>query len=293
MSSTSTPTPPSLLSLPPELRNQIYSHVFDQPFSTTPHFPRTPDALAAALKLGDYNLPLSACSVLTTVYESPSVRLSPLLICKRIRAEAQLLALSSTPFHLSGESAYPDVFAQLVRPLSNAQIGSLRHLTLTARISHLRALNEAWANLPFGCPSLRLDTLVIVPRRADARCSAYAEVADLSQSHTLAYIFSETLKSLRNVRVIEVRNAGCFNQTIWELVYRNLVYRLWRWGGDDCGLRVEMHWHGGGGFRVWTGEGEGCERLEGGVDVGVEVRRLAGVEDAELEELVPPVVVGP
>lgn len=129
-----------------------------------------------------------------------------------------------------------------------------------------------------------------MPKRADTAGSAYAEVADLSQSHTLAYILAETLKTLRNVRRVVVRNQGCFTDLVWRLVYRSLVYRLWRWGGSLCGL----------GFREWEdGEGQsGFEVLcrftrgkevekEGWRDVLQEVNRLIGGEgsrDGMIEE---------
>ena len=75
-------------------------------------------------------------------------------------------------------------------------------------------MNESWNGLPFGNSSLDLETLTIVPKRPDASYSAYAHVADLSQGHTLAHIFAETFKGLRNVHVVVVKNRGCFNQDV-------------------------------------------------------------------------------
>jgi len=194
--------------------------------------------------------------------------------------------LSLTPFHISGDVSYPDLFDLRSRPLSPTKIGAIRHLTLTARISHLRAMNEAWANRPFGHPSLTLDTLIIVPKRPDCSISAYAEVADLSQCHTLAYIFTETFKGLRNVKMVEVRNQGCFNEVVWRIVYRSLVYRLWRWGGGKCGVRFEsspegQHEERDGWFRVHLGEEDEEQAERRGSEVGDEVFRLAGGEMPE------------
>ncbi|TKA30084.1 hypothetical protein B0A50_02803 [Salinomyces thailandicus] len=217
-----------------------------------------------------------------------SRQLAVLRTCKQIHAEAHLLALSLTPFHVSGDCSYPDLFDLRSRPLSPTKLAAIRHLTLTARISHLRALNEAWAGLPFGHPCLSLDTLTIVPRRPDCSMTAYAEVADLSQCHTLAYIFAETLKGLRNVKCVEVRNEGCFNAAVWRIVYRSLVYRLWKWGGDVCGARFEASGAGAGGegkdgwFKVYLQQGQvWYDPVQGdgdapGREVGQEVMRLAG-----------------
>ncbi|KAK3618285.1 hypothetical protein LTR56_024728 [Elasticomyces elasticus] len=227
---------PCLLSLPSELRNAIYLYVFGELTSSIPDFPAKPDALAVALRFDN------------TAYLDTQ--------------------------HDNGRSAH--LFDLRSRPLSPAKIGAIRHLTLAARISHLRALNEAWAGLPFGHPNLNLETLTIVPRKPDCTSSAYAEVADLSQSHTLAYIFAETFKGLRNIRTVEVLNKGCFNDVVWRIVYRSLVYRLWRWGGPTCGVRFECSpdapderdaW-----FRVHF------QDKEDGVEVGEEVLRLAGGE---------------
>lgn len=280
--------PASFLTLPTELRNTIYLYVFDELSHPPPSAPNAPNPPSTALKFSTGATYLPAHTPNTT---PPSRKLAPLRTCRQIHAEAHLLALSLTPFHLSGDSSYPDLFDLRSRPLSPAKIGALRHLTLTARISHLRALNEAWAGLPFGHPSLDLETLTIVPRRPDCSTSAYAEVADLSQCHTLAYIFSETLKGLRNVRVLEVRNQGCFNDVVWRIVYRSLVYRMWRWGGERCGVRFtcspEAGSGGGGGgeseadawFRVhFPQERQECGSVLLGSEVGCEVYRLAGGE---------------
>ena len=204
--------------------------------------------------------------------------LSVLQTCRQIHTEAHLLALSLSNFDVAGPNSHPDYFTNLTSHLCLSKVNAIRHVTLTARVSQLRALNEAWHGLPFGCPNLFLDTLTIVPTKPDVHHSAYAEVADLSQSHTLAYIFAETFKRLRNVRVVEVRNRGWFNEVVWRLVYRALVYRMWRWGGDHCGVRFlccgdevgvgdgQEQW-----FRIWPGDAEGE-----GWEVGEEVRRLVG-----------------
>ncbi|KAK4541831.1 hypothetical protein LTR36_007363 [Oleoguttula mirabilis] len=303
--STAGPEPASLLTLPSELRNAIYLLTFANNNDLTSPIPNAPtpsnNALTTAFIPTKFDTrpthPSNNDNSSNNNTHPNRHHLALLTTCRQIHAEAHLLALSLTPFHLTGPTASPDLFAHQSRPLTPAQLGALRHLTLTARISHLRALNEAWAGQPFGHPSLRLDTLVLIPRRPDCSMSAYAEVADLSQSHNLAYILSETLKGLRNVGVVEVRNLGCFNEVVWRVVYRSLVYRMWRWGGGRCGVRFECSGEDGEGeggapwFRAvylpeqrgpeQTGAGGVAVGVDGAREVGEEVMRLAGGEMPE------------
>lgn len=277
MSSPPTNNRASLLTLPSELRNAIYLYIFDpQPHETHLRtLPTSPDELAIALRLkgtADYR---------AAYYNAnrAASKLILLLTCKQIHHEAALLALAHTPFHIDGECAYPEVFAHRARSLSAAQLGAIRHLTVSARISHLRALNETWNGVPFGHEALHLDTLTILPSRPECHSTALAEIADLSQSHTLAYIFCETLKGLRSVACVQVRNHGCFNEVVWRLFYRSLVYRLWRWGGAKNGIRFESGETRPGGseckenqwFKAFLTEREGE-----GVECGEEVCRLVG-----------------
>lgn len=265
------PKTASLLNIPSELRNAIYTLIFDNPELYTPaptDIPPNAPSFAAALGLQP-PICLSA--------RSKTNELDVLRTCRQIYEEANLLALSRTPFQVSGDCTYPDIFDLKSRPLSAARIGAIKHITLRAKTSQLRALNEAWMNMPFGHPSLHLDTLVIVPSRPEVFGAAFAEIADLSQSHTLAYVFSETFKGLRNVKCIEVRNEGCFKEVVWKLVYRQLTFRLWRWGGGKCGVRFESGECAPGGtavsenqwFKAWFEE-------ERGVECGEEVARLVG-----------------
>ena len=265
----SSETAPSLLTLPSELRNSIYLHIFSPEVANAAvPYDEPRDALATALRLQKQSGQIEGgpCS---------SQHLRLLQTCKQIHNEANLLAISMTAFHVTGENSYPDCFAlRCSSSLRDDKLAAIRHITLTAKTAHLRALNETWGGLPFGNPALDLETLTVIPKRPDTSHTAYAEVADLSQSHTLAYIFAETLKTLRNVRVVQIRNAGCFNDVVWRLVYRSLVYRIWRWGGGRCGLRFqcsgEEEENGEQWFRVWLKEGDE------GSEVGEEVVRLVG-----------------
>jgi hypothetical protein len=78
-----------------------------------------------------------------------------------------------------------------------------------------------------------------VPRRPDATKSAWAEVAELDQCHTLAHVLAETFKTLSKVEEVKVLNVGCFGEGVWKLVYRHLVFKVWKWGGMNCGVRFE------------------------------------------------------
>ncbi|KAK5109599.1 hypothetical protein LTR62_006836 [Meristemomyces frigidus] len=280
--------PASLLTLPCELRNQIYFYIFpnayeldDDDDAQLQEASHTPSTLTLALRLHP-----------PSKYTDPAPTLNPtnhhlnlLLTTRQIHAEAHLLALSHTPFHLPSTYTTPSHFIHQTRHLSPTQLSAVRYLTLTAKISVLRALNETWNNLPFGHPSLRLERLTLVPRRPDCTTSCYAEVAELSQAHTFAYVLAETLKGLRNVRVVEVRNEGCFGQGVWRVLYRSLVLRLWRWGGVRCGVLFEERgseegkgWEdgvGGARFRVFFGAARG---VGVGREVGEEIIRLAGGE---------------
>ncbi|KAM3423784.1 hypothetical protein BST61_g1188 [Cercospora zeina] len=269
----------SLLTIPCELRNAIYTLVFENEHSVHKlHIAPKPDELAVALKL---------VAEKTCQTKHAGNQLDILRVCKQIHDEAHLLALSMTPFSVSGDASLPDLFDIRSRPLSAKKIGAIKHLTLTARISHLRPMNEAWAGLPFGHPKLNLDTLTILPTRPQVHARALAEIADLSQSHTLAYILSETLKSLRKVKCVEIRNEMNFNEAVWKLFYRGLVYRLWRWGGYECGVRFETGETQPGGAEI---EGNRWCRVylhsagNRGVECGEEVVRLVG-DSGELPDV--------
>ncbi|KAF2719313.1 hypothetical protein K431DRAFT_228901 [Polychaeton citri CBS 116435] len=262
----------SLLTLPCELRNVIYGYLFplDRIQQAMPTLEAPPNTLAVALNI----TPTSRTNAALLPSERACNRLSILQTCHQIHDEAHLLALSNTPFHISGDCSYPDFFSWRSRELSLKKISAIRHLTLTAKIPHLRAMNEQWNGMPFGSTNLCLETLTIVPKRTDASYSAYAEVADLSQTHTLAYILAETLKTLKNVGVVVVRNDGCFKDVVWGVLYRSLVYRVWRWGGHSCGIRFEFDEERGNSFSAHLGAD-----MTGGQECGDEVLRLLGGSD--------------
>ena len=279
-----TQVPLTLLTLPPEIRNQVYAYIFVPPVNEPiPRAPEIASPLAIALQLDT-----PPCSPIKDLHDDPTQSHHPpstldtLLTCHQIHREAQLLALSTSTFHLHNTSAEPEHFTLRTLPLSPAKLGALKHLTLTARITQLRALNETWNGRPFGNSSLHLDTLTLVPRRPDATKSAWAEVAELDQCHTLAHVLAETLKTLGRVREVKVLNEGCFGEGVWKLVYRHLVFKVWRWGGMNCGVRFEcsgasdVEGDGGGWFRAFLGQ-VGTEGVRG-KDAGDEAYRLLVAE---------------
>ncbi|KAF2479728.1 hypothetical protein BDY17DRAFT_256936 [Neohortaea acidophila] len=275
--------PTSFLTIPCELRNSIYIHVF------TPTLTRTsppitadtsPDPIAQALKPQyDHDAFKSE--------RSPDGQLQVLRTCRQIHNEAHLLAQSMASFHVVGEASHPDAFREQISQLRSTKVSAIRNITITARISKLRAMNEAWAGLPFGNPSLFLDVLTVVPKRPDAIYSAYADIAYHAQAHTLAHTFAETFKGLRNVRTVVVKNEGCFNEFFWGLVYKGVIFRLWNWGGFSCGVRfdegeTEGQEEGGQWFRVWF-----SDDARGGNDVGHEMHKILGEGKILPEPVVP------
>ncbi|KAF2232619.1 hypothetical protein EV356DRAFT_247255 [Viridothelium virens] len=262
----------SLLDLPAELRNLIYEFVFTPPYTTT--------------LLSNPPLPPPASSILR-----------PLLTCRLIHSEASHLAYASIPFlthsaaplelssststtippaNSSLSSSNPSSPSPLRLPLS--LLASIRHIQLSAQISHLRPLGESWHGLAFGCSALHLSSLTLLPRRPEAYFGAYAEVAYLSQCHTLAYILAEMVREMGggsvdksgsrsvSVRKLVVRLEGCFEQEeIRRLVYRSLVFRLWKGQRRKEGAAEEEERRGfeeregGREFWVWMGEGAGQE----------------------------------
>ena len=269
----SSETAPTLLTIPCELRNAIYHYVF------------APDAVSRSFQFTHSWDPLAVQLQVLRPLEDRKTQSSNdlriLLTCRQIHDEAHQLAVSLTGFDVTGERAKPDCFALHASTLRDSKVSALRHITLTARISYLRSMNEQWRGLPFGHPELMLDTLTIVPTKADCSHTSYREVADLSQVHTLAYILAETVKGLRNVRVLQVENRGCFNEVVFKLVYRSLVYRLFRWAGRQSGIKVcsnnEEDENPVGWFHVLLREDTGGEWRE----VGEEVDRFLG-RDGEL-----------
>ncbi|CAD0114604.1 unnamed protein product [Aureobasidium uvarum] len=238
----------SLLTLPAELRNQIYDLLFLEscPYTTT-----TNDPFHSQQSLADFGKP-------TTLDEISSAPAQPLLLtCRQMHRETQLLHLQRTSFTVGGLYADPEAFARLCTAnLSPTLAKQLRHITLVGRINRLRALNECWNGMPFGNPLLSLETLVLVPRRPAQYDRHYAEIADLDSAHTLSYTLSETLKNLHNVERVIVRNEDeCFNDVVWKVIYRSLISRLLRWGGKLCSCRFR---EGNGWFEILV-DGRGAD----------------------------------
>ncbi|THX36224.1 hypothetical protein D6D10_06869 [Aureobasidium pullulans] len=230
----------SLLSLPAELRNQIYDLLF---IETCPYTCPTNDTSTSQPTLADFGKSSS-------LDEAVLIRAQPLLLtCRQMHQETQLLHLQRTSFAIGGNYADPEAFSRLCTAnLPAPLISQLKHITLVGRINRLRALNESWNGVPFGCQHLSLETLVLVPRRPAQYDRHYAEIADLDSAHTLSYTLSETLKNLHNVERVVVRNEDeCFNEVVWKVIYRSMISRLLRWGGKLCSCRFR---EGEGWFEV-------------------------------------------
>lgn len=220
-----------LLSMPAELRLQIYKLLFPPPVYQA----RQIHQPVPTPSLTDFGNP----AVYGEQTPAPEQQAAIVAACRMLYQETQNLYLGNTFFHLVGPVVDPAIFAERTAHLSSQHKEAIRHIVLTARVSCLRALNETWNSLPFGDNEMFLDTLTVVPYRPETQAQVYAEIADLSQCHTLAYILTETLKGLRNVDTVIVRNEGCFKSVIWKQSYRSLVFRLWKWCGRLCDLRFK------------------------------------------------------
>lgn len=278
-----TPAPPTLMTLPAELRNAIYNliYVVQSPYSPQS---RTESSIATPVpprfslaSFGDKSpLDTLPASIISSNHHVGAL----LQTCKQIHTETTGFYFTRSTFHLTGPHATPEYFVRLVAPLRPAALSQIRHITLTGRINHLLAMNGSWDGYPFGNTRLKLDTLTVIPRRPHTHETHYAEVADLYQSHTLAHILAETLKGLKGVKSLIVRNdEECFNNIAWRLFYRSLVLRLWRWAGGMVGLmfrqdETEMLW-----FEIsHTAHGEDQTGWKTAAD---EVERLVGAERKE------------
>ena len=274
---------PKFLTIPCELRNAIYHHVFAPDPAVQSH--------TSQHRLDSLALQLQVVKPIEDRRKQALSDLRVLQTSRQIHDEAHQLALSMTSFDVTGECAKPECFASQCSMLRASKISALRDITVTSRISYLRSMNEDWNGYPFGHRELVLDTLKIVPTKANSTHTSYAEVADLSQVHTLAYILAETVKGLRNVRVLQVENRGCFKEVVFRLVYRSLVYRLFRWAGRHPGVRVrcsnEENDSTPGWLQVLMKEDPSCES-EDWRDVGDEVDRFLG-RDGEMPN---PALVG-
>ncbi|KAL1305347.1 hypothetical protein AAFC00_002244 [Neodothiora populina] len=262
---------PAFLALPPEIRNNIYDLLFVTPSPYSPLIPShsTRGSRSNSLLTFGRESPLDQAAVFVTTKNLCGL----LQTCKSLNAEANFLYLSRTRFSLPGHYASPEYFSRAVRPLSTCQVQHIRHITLTGRINNMRAMNESWNGTPFDNPNLHLETLTIIPRRPQNHESNYAEIADLSQSHTLAYILCETLKGLKSVDRIIVRNdEACFSDAVWKLVYKSLVWKMFRWAGRDVGLKFRQDARGEVWFEILNGTHG--KRSDGWRDAHEEVSRL-------------------
>ncbi|GAB7346133.1 hypothetical protein MBLNU457_4882t1 [Dothideomycetes sp. NU457] len=274
---------PTFLSLPPELRNQIYHLLYVQ----QEYCPSTTKGPIKPLELTSFGRDTTYDNIQTTTKNNGNL----LRVCRQIHHETHLLYWDTSLFHLTGAYAEPKAFDSIVSAIPRSRQSAIKHIVLTAKLNHLRCLNEQWNSVPFGNDSLSLDTLTIIPIKPEIHGNLYEEVVDLNQSHTIAHVLTETLKSLRNVRVVVLRNEGCYKPVVWKLLYSGLVYRLWRWGGRLCGLGFR-ELISGDGFEILSGDAHEElkarskeERLDeasrGWKDIEEEMDRLMGLENRD------------
>lgn len=155
----------SLLSLPAELRNQIYEGVFE------------PDTSVREDRVG------------------ASIALEPLLTCRQFYEESHLIAFSSVRFFTEGWHKLPDRLAVL-RP---EKVRSIRHLVVLGTPMSC-SIGDALRNELFERLALRLDSLIIalwhpfytVCRRSDCSYEAQHTYEDAELGPTWWNYLKET-----------------------------------------------------------------------------------------------------
>jgi hypothetical protein len=133
--------PPTILTIPTEIRSQIFQYVLDHNFSLT----------------GLSTHPETGNTIVDHTYSAAAL-LSPLLASKQLYLEGRINALKSTHFLLT--NLYINVSERLAR-LSAKQLEALRSIVLVADSRHFRGM-RAWGDYTFGNSALRLETLTIV-----------------------------------------------------------------------------------------------------------------------------------
>jgi hypothetical protein len=168
--------PLGLLSLPAEIRNTIFEHIFNDNILG--------DGFIEHNEFGGIRL--------DTTYKA-SDYLRPFSACKQLYTEGNAMAWSRTNF-IAG-TRFSHVRSRLYR-LNPDHIASVRNLAFVADAHHFRDLVQ-WNQDPFGLPNLQLDTLTIILHSP----GAWHYLFDFTSGIT--YL----LRRLQNVRrIIFVRN---------------------------------------------------------------------------------------
>lgn len=210
----------SLLSLPSEIRTAILGYVLEDNFHAT-------------------GLKRDGAGALVVDHEySAADKLAPLLVCKQLYLDGNLLALRSSHFLVT--NFYISIPDRLLR-LQPKQLEALRSIALVADGRHMRAL-KLWGQHPWGCEALKLDTLTIILHQ--------------SRQHYLFDFILDVTKLLRNLqgvrRVMFVRNRACvkgafktwYNRLVglilktdhherYDVQPANLEQTWWTWTFDD------------------------------------------------------------
>ncbi|KAI4722859.1 hypothetical protein E4T48_00851 [Aureobasidium sp. EXF-10727] len=141
----------SFLTLPAEIRTQIWSLVFDPEQSYKDAFscPRCTEEAPSALQ-EDY---------------WASTYLQPLLTCRQFYQDAHLLAFSRTTFVIRNPYTVLDISGRINSTLRPAQISSLRSVAIISEARHFRQMHH-WKTHAFGIPALRLEDMTIILHRS-------------------------------------------------------------------------------------------------------------------------------
>ncbi|KAG9962394.1 hypothetical protein KCU61_g4772, partial [Aureobasidium melanogenum] len=141
----------SFLTLPAEIRTQIWNFVFDpaQSYKDAFQCPRCNDNAPSALQ-EDY---------------WASTYLQPLLTCRQFYQDAHLLAFSRTTFVIRNPYTVLDIAGRINSTLRPAQVSSLRSIAIISEARHFRQMHH-WKTHAFGIPALQLENMTIILHRS-------------------------------------------------------------------------------------------------------------------------------
>ncbi|PPJ53986.1 hypothetical protein CBER1_02945 [Cercospora berteroae] len=258
----------TISTLPAEIRTTILEYVFSN----------TSNNSTSLIKTSSGNI------CMHETYK-PSLKLSPLLVCRTWYQDASLLAFNHTPFLIS--NPFHDIPRTISTTLHTKQISSIRSLAFVADKRHFRKLSE-WNNHPFGIPSLNLSTLTIILQRSSSWHYMFDYTSDIV--HLLRVLQNvKRLVFVKNNAMVKGSFRSWFNRLVglilkidhaerYDRIPPNLEKTWWRWEFDGVGERF------------WLEAGEPKEVVDEETYMRGILPLMEGLRDSvELEEVNPDV----
>ncbi|KAF2714713.1 hypothetical protein K504DRAFT_344385, partial [Pleomassaria siparia CBS 279.74] len=140
---------------------------------------------------------------------SSSSHLSILLVCRQFRHDFTALAFQCTRFHIS--NMYTP-FTDLLRPLCDIHIRSLRKIVVVAGAKHFREMVH-WVRYPWNMENLKLEELTVAMHRS-------------TYSHYPADFTTDLvgmLRRLQNVKVLKFMLNGATVKGFFKTWYNRLI----------------------------------------------------------------------